>query len=190
MKNILLTTLILFSLFTYTQAVENTPEAPQMSMTDVQGKTYKILGTDQGFNIEGLEGKVVFLEFFGHKCPPCLASIPHLIKLQEKHKDTLAIVAIEVQGYNHEKTAAFAKEKGMNYIVASEEKASALVNYIQQRAQWKGSIPFLVALDTTGNVQFVQAGMLPEASLEELIAQLSGKKSDKKPTTIEATPKH
>jgi predicted transcriptional regulator len=61
----------------------------------------------------------------------------------------------------------------MNYIVVSEEKASELVSYIQQRAQWKGSIPFLVALDTKGNVQFVQAGMLPEESLEELISQLS-----------------
>ena len=61
----------------------------------------------------------------------------------------------------------------MNYIVVAEEKASELVNYIQQRAQWKGSIPFLVALDTKGDVQFVQAGMLPEESLEELISQLS-----------------
>jgi predicted transcriptional regulator len=61
----------------------------------------------------------------------------------------------------------------MNYITISEEKASEVVNYIQQRAQWRGSIPFLVALDTKGDVQFVQAGMLPEASLEELISQLS-----------------
>jgi predicted transcriptional regulator len=61
----------------------------------------------------------------------------------------------------------------MNYIVASEEKTSNLVNYIQQRAQWRGSIPFLVALDTKGDVQFVQAGMLPESSLEDLFNQLS-----------------
>jgi len=172
-KKLLLATLLLFT----TSYAE---KQPMMSMTDTNGKTYKIQGTEQGLNIEGLEGKVVFLEFFGHKCPPCLASIPHLVKLQKKYKDTLAIVAIEVQGYNAKKTAAFVKEKGMNYIVVSEETASDLVNYIQQRAQWRGSIPFLVALDTTGNVQFVQAGMLPEASLEELIGQLSEKKSDNK----------
>ena len=177
-KKLLLTTLLLF---TSAYAAEQ----PMMSMTDTNGKTYKIQGTEQGLNIEGLEGKVVFLEFFGHKCPPCLASIPHLINLQKKYKDTLAIVSIEVQGYNSAQTKAFAKEKGMNYIVVSEETASDLVNYIQQRAQWRGSIPFLVALDTTGNVQFVQAGMLPESSLEELIGQLSGKKSDTKPQTIE-----
>lgn len=173
MKKLLTTAFLLFSLLTTVQAAENQAQQPTMKMTDVSGKTYEVTGTEQGLKIKGLEGKVIFLEFFGHKCPPCLASIPHLIKLQTKHKNKLAIVSIEVQGYNNAQTAKFAKEKGMNYIVVSEEKASELVNYIQQRAQWKGSIPFLVALDTKGDVQFVQAGMLPEESLEELISQLS-----------------
>lgn len=173
MKNLFIKTLLLFSLLTFTQAATDNNSLVKMQMTDVTGKTYNVQGTEQGLNIEGLEGKVLFLEFFGHRCPPCLASIPHLIKLQNKYKDKLAIVSIEVQGYNHQQTAAFAKEKGMNYIVVSEEKASKLVNYIQQRASWRGSIPFLVALDTKGDVQFVQAGMLPEESLEELIGQLS-----------------
>ena len=163
----------------------NTFTQSPMSMTDINGKIYKVLGTEQGLNIEGLEGKVVFLEFFGHKCPPCLASIPHLVELQKKYKDTLAIVAIEVQGYNSVQTKAFAKEKSLNYIVVSEENASKLVNYIQQRAQWRGSIPFLVALDTKGDVQFVQPGMMPKASLEELIGQLLGKKSKIETKVIE-----
>jgi len=173
MKKLLSTSLLLLSLLTYTQAAVNETPLAEMTITDIKGKTYDVKGTEQGLNIKGLEGKVIFLEFFGHKCPPCLESIPHLIKLQKKHKNKLAIVSIEVQGYNHEQTKKFAKEKGMNYIVVAEEKASELVNYIQQRAQWRGSIPFLVALDTKGDVQFVQAGMLPEASLEELISQLS-----------------
>ncbi|UPT77922.1 TlpA family protein disulfide reductase [Sulfurovum sp. XGS-02] len=173
MKKLFTISLLLLSLFTYAHAAEDKRYLAEMTMTDIMGKTYDVSGTEQGLNIKGLEGKVIFLEFFGHKCPPCLASIPHLIKLQEKYKETLAIVSIEVQGYTHEEVKAFAKEKGMNYIVVSEEKAPELVNYIQQRAQWRGSIPFLVAMDTKGDVQFVQAGMLPEASLEELISQLS-----------------
>ena len=169
MRKILIATMLL--LFTLSGQASEVQQ--KMSMTDVNGKTYAVTGTEQGLNIEGLEGKVVFLEFFGHKCPPCLASIPHLNNLQNKYKDKLAIVSIEVQGYNHAQTTKFAKDKKMNYTVVSEEKASDLVNYIQQRAQWKGSIPFMVALDTKGAVQFVQAGMLPEESLEELIGQLS-----------------
>jgi len=176
----LLTTVLLLSLTLFAQAEDKV--LAQMSMKDISGKTYKVTGTEQGLNIEGLEGKVVFLEFFGHNCPPCLASIPHLINLQNKYKDKLAVVSIEVQGFNQQQTIDFAKEKGMNYIVVSEEDAPKLVNYIQQRAQWRGSIPFLVAMDTKGDVQFVQAGMLPEESLEELISQLSK-------TTEKATPK-
>jgi len=168
MRKILTLALFVFSLFTYTQA----EEGPQLTITDIKGVTHQITGTEQGLNIKGLEGKIVFLEFFGHKCPPCLKSIPHLIKLQEKHKDKLAIVAIEVQGFNNKQLTEFAKEKGMNYIVVADEKAGSFTNYIGQRAEWRGSIPFLVALDTKGAVQFVQAGMLPEASLEELIKQL------------------
>jgi thiol-disulfide isomerase/thioredoxin len=173
MKKLFSTLFLLLSLFTYTQATEDKKYAAEMTMTDTTGKTYEVSGTEQGLNIKGLEGKVIFLEFFGHKCPPCLASIPHLIDLQNKHKEDLAIVSIEVQGFSHEEVKAFAEEKGMNYIVVSEEKAPELVNYIQQRAQWRGSIPFLVAMDTKGDVQFVQAGMLPESSLEELFSQLS-----------------
>ncbi len=165
----LLTLLLIMAFTTIVQAYQY----PKMSMTDITGKTYSVQGTEQGLTIEGLEGKIVFLEFFGHKCPPCLASIPHLIELQNKYKDKVAIVAIEVQGYNNAQTAEFAKSKGINYITVSEEKASALVNYIQQRAQWRGSIPFLVALDPHGDVQFVQAGMLRPAQYEELIKQLS-----------------
>jgi len=68
MKKLLVLSILLFSLFTSLQA----ESAPTMSMTDIKGKTYKITGTDQGLKIKGLEGKIVFLEFFGHKCPPCL----------------------------------------------------------------------------------------------------------------------
>ena len=174
----LLTTLLLLALTAFAQA-DSKPLA-KMTMTDTTGKTYNVTGTQQGLKIEGLEGKVVFLEFFGHRCPPCLASIPHLIDMQKKHKDKLAIVSVEVQGYNQKQTAEFAKEKGMNYIVVSEETAQQLVSYIQQRAQWRGSIPFLVAMDTNGDVQFVQAGMLPESSLEELFTQLSKPKATAK----------
>ncbi|PHS34401.1 MAG: thioredoxin [Sulfurovum sp.] len=175
MRTCIITILLVLSFFTYAQAQDGKSAPLMMSMTDIKGTTYTVQGTEEGLDIQGLEGKVVFLEFFGHKCPPCLASIPHLIKLQNKYKNKLAIVAIEVQGYSDEQTKKFVEAKGINYIVLSEEKASDVVSYIQQRAQWRGSIPFLVALDTKGDVQFVQAGMLPEESLEELIAQLSDK---------------
>jgi len=181
---------LLISLFlfmtTYVISETNTEatKQPIMSLTDsITGKEYKIEGTTVGLKIKGIENKVVFLEFFGHRCPPCLASIPHLINLQKKYKEKLVIMAVEVQGYDNKQLKAFAKTKKMNYIVASSNSAREFVDYIQQRAQWKGSIPFLVALDTKGAVQFVQPGMIQESTLDELITKLSTQtpKTSKKP---------
>jgi thiol-disulfide isomerase/thioredoxin len=169
MRKILISVLMLFAFSTFSEAAAT---QPVMNVTDINGVTHQITGTEQGFKIKGLEGKIVFLEFFGHKCPPCLRSIPHLINLQKNHKDKLAVISIEVQGLTNTQLKQFVKEKGMNYIVIADEKAGNFTNYIAQRAQWRGSIPFMVALDKKGNVQFVQAGMLPEASLEELVKQL------------------
>jgi len=174
MKRLLIALVLTISLSLVAQAKTN-PEQVKMSMTDTNGTKYDIFGTEQGLLFKGLEGKIIFLEFFGHNCPPCLASIPHLIRLQDKYKDKLVVIAIEVQGYNTEILKAFAKQKGINYITVAEDTASRLTFYIQQRAKWRGSIPFLVAMDTKGDVQFVQAGMLPEKFLEKLVSELSPK---------------
>ncbi|HID30729.1 MAG TPA: TlpA family protein disulfide reductase, partial [Desulfobacterales bacterium] len=106
-------------------------------------------------------------------CPPCLKSIPHYNKLQKKYKDRLAIVAIEVQDMKEKQLKDFVKENGINYTTVSYEKSGDLVPYISARAQWKGAIPFLVILDKKGDVQVVQAGMLPEEALEDVIEKLS-----------------
>jgi len=172
MRKILLSILMLLSFSAFSQASNQ----PVMNITDIKGVTHQVTGTEEGFKIKGLEGKIVFLEFFGYRCPPCLKSIPHLIKLQNKYKNKLAIISIEVQGLSNAQLQQFAKQKGMNYTVVANEKAGNFTNYVSKRAQWRGSIPFMVALDKKGNVQFVQAGMLPEASLEELIRQLDALK--------------
>ncbi len=186
MKKIAVLAFLIVSLFSTVQAQEIPNKDHTFTITDIKGVTYEITGKEEGLDIKGLEGKIIFLEFFGHKCPPCLKSIPHLISFQEKHKDKLAIIALEVQGYNNEQLSAFAKEKGINYIAVSEETSGNFVNYISQRAEWNGNIPFLVALDATGDVQFIQAGMLPEVYLEELIKQLTPAKTTENNQTSES----
>jgi thiol-disulfide isomerase/thioredoxin len=164
-----ITLIMLFaSLFMVANATDD-----KMSVTTTNGNTITIIGTESGLNIDEYKGKIIFLEFFGHKCPPCIRSIPHYKRLQAKYKDKLAIVAIEVQGLNDKELKSFVKEKGINYTTISHEKAGNLIPYIAKRAQWEGAIPFLIVLDQKGNVQLVQAGMLPESTLENLIKKLS-----------------
>ncbi len=173
MKKLLLSLLLLFS-FLYAAGAQSEKKS-SIELTDINGKHYTVIGTPKGLKISGMEGKVVFLEFFGHKCPPCLKSIPHLIDLQKKHPNDLAIISIEVQGLDNAQLQAFAKQKGMNYTVISGEQERLFVSYISQRAQWQGSIPFLLVLDKQGDVQFIQAGMLPESALENVFEQLNKK---------------
>lgn len=176
MKKIFILLFVLSSLFVSTHA-QTLKKQATMTITDINAKTYKIKGTEGGLDIEGLEGKIVILEFFGHRCPPCIASIPHLIRLQENHKDKLVIISMEVQGLSGKRLTGFVKAKNINYIVTSNENSNAFIEYISQRADWRGGIPFMIALDTKGIVQYAQAGMVPEATLEKLIEQLTPKKS-------------
>ena len=169
MKKILTLFFLIVSLGTSSYAEEQ----PDLTFKDINGTTLEIKGAAQGLDIPSLKGKVVFLEFFGHRCPPCLMSIPHLIELQNKYKDKLAIVSVEVQGMDEKELKEFVSTKGINYTVTTEKNARILVNYIAARAEWSGSIPFMVAMDTKGDVQFVQAGMIPQDYLENLISELS-----------------
>ena len=166
----LLSILLLATTITYLSA---STQSVEINFSDINNKKYIMTSTENGLTIKGLEGKVIFLEFFGYKCPPCIKSIPHLIELQDKYKDKLAIVSIELQGLSTKETKEFVDKKGMNYIVASEDGADEVVEYIAQRARWRGSIPFLVAVDTKGEVRFVQAGMIGQETLESLIEKLS-----------------
>lgn len=91
----------------------------------------------------------------------------------------MAIVAIEVQGYNAKQTAKFAKSKGINYITVSAKQALEVIDYVEQRAQWQGSIPFLVALNGKGVVQVIRSGMIAEETLEEIIHDITKTKGTK-----------
>jgi thiol-disulfide isomerase/thioredoxin len=144
----------------------------KMTATDIDGKVYNITGTKLGVDIQELKGKALFIEFFGHNCPPCLASIPHYNKLSKKYKDKLAILAIEAQSYNKTQLKAFAKEKGIEYTLFTGQDAGEFYQYLAGRSGWNGAIPFLIAVDPDGKVKFVKAGMIPESSLESVIEKL------------------
>ena len=172
MKRILTIAISMMIAFTTINADQEAVES--IKFKTINGKQIEIIGTEKGFNIPQYKGKVVFVEFWGTHCPPCLISIPHYIELQEKYKDNLAILAVEVQNKPLEGLKEFAKVKGMNYDVVSYKDGLTFVEYISQRAGWSGSIPFLVILDTKGEVQIVQPGLIPVDQLEKVIKEMSG----------------
>jgi thiol-disulfide isomerase/thioredoxin len=68
--------------------------------------------------LAGLKGKVVVVEFWATWCAPCVAGIPHLNELHQRHeKDGLVILSLTDQ--DHEAVEKFVKAKGdgMTYPV-------------------------------------------------------------------------
>ena len=148
-------------------ALVATLHAQSMEMYDTDGVKYSVEAKNNEIKIEGMEGKVVFMEFFGLDCPACLQEVPHLIKLQKKYPQKLKILAIEVQKHDIDPINAYKKELGINYTTFSNYDVGLVVRYIADKSNWDGSIPFMVAIDTKGQVQFAQAGLFSEDELEE-----------------------
>ena len=167
MKKFLTLTFILLTLSI------NTLSAKNMEMFDTDGKSYKINAVDNEFKIEGTEGKVVFLEFFGLNCPACKETMPHFINLKNKYKDNIRIMAIEVQKHDVDPINAYKKEHGINYTTLSNYDVGEVVQYIGTKSGWQGAIPFTVIIDAKGVVQFVETGVISEDKLNEYVEKFS-----------------
>ena len=92
MKKILVFMISLFMFSTLVQAKQNT----NFTLLIQTVMFFHVKGTNDVLVINELKNKIVFLEFFGHKCPPCLESISHYKNLQAKYKNQIAIISMEV----------------------------------------------------------------------------------------------
>src|SRR5258705_18259 len=67
--------------------VRNPEAAPEFKLDGLDGKPLTLAGS---------RGKVVLLNFWATWCGPCQAEIPDLIALQQKYKDQLQIIGLEL----------------------------------------------------------------------------------------------
>ena len=135
------------------------------TLTTIDGKKLNVSEIDNGLKFKELEGKAIFLIFFGYRCPPCVREIPSLIELTNEHKD-LAIVAIEVQGYDKQELTEYRQRKGINYNLISSDNHMEFISYIQAKANWHGSIPFFLGLNKKSEVSIVHTGGIGKSALE------------------------
>ena len=164
MKKIIILLFILLNITLYAQ---------EMEMIDTQGTSYKVHAENSQFQIEGMEGKVVFLEFFGLKCPACKEIMPTLIKLQDQYPEKLKVMAIEVQKNDIEPINAYKKKHSINYTTFSNYDIGLVVRYIADNAGWSGAIPLLMVIDAKGKIQVLKLGVTSKETLEEYIIEYS-----------------
>lgn len=144
-------------------------QVPTFNLTTSTGKSIKIVAQQDGWKFNGLEGKVVLLDFFGTWCPPCKAEIPHLNNIREKLKNDFEILGIDIGprggGVNSpEHVAEFIKEFSIKYpitVAADNGKLFGAVSELNPQ----GSIPFMVLFNKKGEYLRHYIGMKPEEML-------------------------
>jgi len=120
MKRVLAIILAMLLFSSYANAAEDI-----FNISTVNGKKLTLIGTDKGIKVKEYKGKIVFIEFWGTWCGPCLLSIPHHAKMQEKYKDQLKIIAFET-------TPSLTKEKLANYVKSSKNIDLTKVDWFMQ----------------------------------------------------------
>jgi len=174
MKEIILAlTLFIITLSTITHA-DNFQTLDYNLTTSENDSLYSKL-TNKGWNFEGINNKAVFIVIFGYQCPPCLAEIPSFIQAVKSHGEKLSIVAIEAQGLTSTQLQEFKLNHGINYTLLSRnnKENGYFFSDIASKLNWKGQLPFLVAVDKYGKVQESKLGMVSHSKIESLIDRLN-----------------
>ena len=135
--------------------------APALALPDLEGNVV---------SLASLKGKVVLVDFWASWCGPCVASIPHVKSLAEKHAgDGLAVLAVNLKEAP-ETARQFAADramngKGMRVLLDADGAAGD---------RWGvAAIPYSVVVGRDGAVRKVIVGLDPEAVEAAVTAALA-----------------
>ena len=179
MRKLLILVLILTSLSFAEQInfkdyllVEKNKKAPDFSLYDViKRKKYSLS--------ENRNNKIVLINFWATYCGPCKLEFPGFVKLYDKYKDKIEILAISIEKDN-KKISGFSKELKLNFPVFMDYTKLCINQYIKPGST--AALPTNILVDKEGNILEI-ATTLEEKKLEEWIIKYSGSsKSD--PDTI------
>ena len=131
---------------------------PKLELNDLNGKPYKL---------SDYKGKAVLISFWASWCRPCIEEMPSLVKLKEKYKDNLEILAINVRE-DKATIEKFTNSMNINFPLLQDLDSSAVEN-------WKVYVyPSNFLIDNTGKLRFAATGAMDwqERKREELIETL------------------
>jgi thiol-disulfide isomerase/thioredoxin len=133
--------------------VENGPEVPDFEAKTADGATFKL---------SEHRGKVVLINFWATWCPPCVAEVPDLIRLQETYGPKGFTVVGVSQDESLEVAAAFAKDRGVNYPILLQPDGLSQKLGVQ-------ALPTSVLVDANGKLAWGMAGTMDGLSQYDVI---------------------
>jgi thiol-disulfide isomerase/thioredoxin len=147
------------------------PQAPAISLTDIEGKR---------LDLADYKGKVVVLDFWATWCEPCRFEIPELVEMQNKYaKQGFSVIGISM-GDDSGSVVQFYKEFKMNYPVAvGNERIGELYGGIF-------GLPTTFLIGRDGRIYAMHSGATSPAVIEDEVQQLlamtpTAEKTDFKP---------
>lgn len=130
---------------------------------------FKVITTSgQPVSLDNYRGYVLAMDFFTTWCPPCKASIPHLVEMNRKYgKQGLQILGQSMDEDGERAVKAFIAEYRINYPVALAPEQIQLDYGIV-------SVPVMYIIDKKGKVAEVYRGFSDEIghSMENLVKKL------------------
>lgn len=137
------------------------------------GQTFNAKVTDKGITFKNVDGKAVIVDFFATWCPPCRAEAPHLVHLQEKYKNALVILGMQMEKDSNAPSnlVKFQEEFSINYPIIIGPEAYEL----SESLGGLPSIPYMIIYDANGTYVNHYIGVVPEEMLEQDILKAIGK---------------
>ena len=126
------------------------------------------------FSKNDLTGKVVVIENWGVHCPPCIASLPHLAKMDKDHRDKgLFIIGAESQGSDKSDIKPLIEKAGVEYTITAGAEGPIEFN----------AIPRVFVFDSTGALVYdgYPSGAPFEKSITDALAALKPADAAAKP---------
>lgn len=130
------------------EPVEQFPQADfSLSLTDLDGNRV---------NLADMKGKVIFLNFWATWCPPCIAELPGIEKLQKDMASDDVVFVLVNTDMEKEKMDAFLKRKEYNDLPVYRPYPST---HRIPESYRMGAIPTTIVIDKSGRIRLTQKGM-------------------------------
>ena len=156
---------------------ENTPKPKESRYFRTGNRFNHFKTTDingNKINTKNLDGKIVVLNYWFIKCPPCVREIPELNHLVEKFKGDTSVVFIGIALDEKYELEQFFKDTKFDYTIVDNGRFIAAQNGIN-------SYPTNVVIDQQGKVYFHSSGLSYNTAywIKKSIEELRGKQENK-----------
>ncbi len=140
-------------------AAKKSGDVIDFTFQTLDGNTYKL---------SDFRGKIVIVNFWATWCPPCRKEMPYFVKLQEKYKDDVQFIGLDVNE-SADKVKAFVEALGVNYIIGFSTPE------IESRFGGITGLPTTFIIDREGRVVERIIGSRPETWFQRRLKALVGK---------------